>query len=330
MNNFSDYFKKEEFVGTYSNMYSGEHTGAGLLYIEDSSDRCFWESVVDAVCPGLYRVMKYSQNGSDGKRLLEKEYDNLHKKFIVGVDGDYDYLCPDRNEYSLKLNENPFVLHTHSYAVENLKGCQEAIRNYSNIFRLHEQTHNSLAEALEAYSNFIYEALCIFSYLHNKSPDTTIESEFNSALFSNNQNIPISNNLSINNNFIDEIKGKTQDYVNRNISAITNIAEFEQYKITLHNKGLQPNSAYLFVEAHTFYDSMLIPSIKKIRYKSKCNDIQHVHENYKEEVITNKIKNICNHYENRLNIETIVYQCKSYKHSFAWSKIIKKLTDIVK
>lgn len=127
MNNFSDFFNREEFIGAYSIVQSGEPIEVGLLYVEDSSDRGFWECVVNAVCPGHYRVMKYSQDGSDGKRLLEKEYDNLHKKFIVGVDGDYDYLCPNRNQFSLKLNHSPFILHTHSYAVENLRGCQKPL-----------------------------------------------------------------------------------------------------------------------------------------------------------------------------------------------------------
>lgn len=194
---------------------------------------------------------------------------------------------------------------------------------------MHEETRNFLIQALEAYSAVIYQALCLFAYLHDKYPEAYTEDEINNVLFSETQKLPINNDLTIDADFMFEIEKKADAYTTKHMAGIVDHEDFKQFLTVLVEKGMNNKTAYLFVEAHCFFNSILIPSLDKIRYKCKLNDIQHVKNTYNPKVVINKINNVVNHYEDHLHIKSIVYQCESYIQNHTWQKITQKLLSLM-
>lgn len=135
MSEFSDFLRHSSFIRSYTAISSGQEKG--IIYVEDATDRTFWEKIVNFVCPGRYEIKPFGSPGVEGKRKLEMEYAHLHKERLVAVDGDFDYSCPARNNYSVHLIQNPFVLHTFYYSRESFINTREAILHLIDSLYLH-------------------------------------------------------------------------------------------------------------------------------------------------------------------------------------------------
>lgn len=163
MSDLTDFMRRAENIRIYTGMASSGPQ-KGIIHIEDASDRLFWRKVVGAVCPDRYDIKPFSQGGAQGKRRLEQQYRHLHKDYLIAVDSDYDFLCPDRNEFSAELNANPFVLHTFCYSRESFIHTPEALEILTDCIYLHEKTHSHLYRKPCNVFQLLFMTLCLFSH----------------------------------------------------------------------------------------------------------------------------------------------------------------------
>jgi hypothetical protein len=114
MSDFSRMISSPAFIKTYNTIQNGQ--AMGNIFVENPTDIPFWQHVVNAVEGSRYKVRPISKEQAAGKRTLQKRYAELNQEFLVAVDSDYDFLCPDRHAEAQEMNNNPFVLHTHCYS----------------------------------------------------------------------------------------------------------------------------------------------------------------------------------------------------------------------
>ncbi|MTC79501.1 DUF4435 domain-containing protein [Providencia sp. wls1916] len=327
MNDFDSIRSNRDFLNAY-NLFTSS-VPAGFLYIEDASDRLFWERLVKSVCPGRYRVMPYSQGGAEAKRSLEREYMNLHQDFIVGVDSDYDYLCSNRNEFAEQLITNQFVLHTFYYSRESYINSPEAIGNILECFHLHKYPENQLLTSLAKYSEIIHPALCLFSWLHNIEWQLHPENLFNMAIRLPEGSKLLNEDLTENDDTINAVKQRVDEYIYTYSSQVNDPQGYSSHLEQLMLRGINKSNAYLFTDGHYLLDGILLPILKMVIMVGQKQDKAWVEQNYRGEAIRQRKNQVVNHYKDNCNTNTLVFQCTAYHSGDFWQRITEKMRKII-
>lgn len=328
MADLTEIMHRSEFIKIYTGMESSG-TQKGIIHIEDASDRLFWKKVVNTVCPDRYDIKPFSQPGAEGKRRLEKNYSRLHKDYLIAVDSDYDYLCPDRNAYSAEMNANPYVLHTFCYSRESFILTQECITDLTDCIHIREKTHNQINEALQRYSAIIYDALILFSWLHNRDQQRFKESDFNISFRLPEGFYILDDNLQVNEAALDHLRQSAQQYLDNHLHYLDDRISYQQYQDAINARGINPQTALLFINGHYLMDGIFRPIFNMLIKKSRKKDIEWVEKNYPTHEIDNRKRQIRNHYEEHCNAVQLIFHCDSYMPSPFWQKINHKLTGII-
>lgn len=327
MSSFDSIAKSQQYIKTYNNVLTKKPSG--VLYIEDALDRTFWEALIDTVCPDRYRVLPYSQPGSEGKRSLEKQYATLHPDLIVGVDSDYDYLCPERNGYASELISNPFIIHTFYYSRESHFNTQESINHYLRSIYLHVKVSSQMHDALLAYSNNIFEALCTFAWLHNNDPQAHPEDIFNKVVELPDGVKLLDQNLNVNSVAIESIQKKASDYITQYEPLIGDKNSFREYIESLSHRGINSDTAYLFTEGHYLQDGILIPMLKMVIKHNQAADKDWAEKNYPASCIEDRRNAVLNHYKSDCNSTTLIFNSTAHHAGQVWNRLISKLQAVI-
>ena len=327
MSDLTDFMRRSEFIRLYTGMESSGPQ-KGIIHIEDATDRLFWTKVVNAVCPGRYDIKPFSQPGVEGKRKLEQQYQHLSKDYLIAVDSDYDYLCPDRNKYSAELNVNPFVLHTFYYSKESFIHTPEAVETLTECIYLHEKTHSQIQEALRRFSVTIYDALLIFSWLHNQDQQRFKESDFNQCFKLPDGVLILDHCLEVNESAFESLSQSVQLYTNAHAALITDLDSFARHDDTLRSRGITPESALLFINGHCLMDQIFRPVYEKIIKISRKNDNAWVENHYPGSEARPRKNQVRNHYEDNCRAHQLLNRCESYTTSPFWQRITQKLIGV--
>lgn len=327
MSDFETKMKSRAYLQAYSRQQSGNKPEVkGVMYVENPSDRIFWEEVVSQVWPKSYSVKTFSVGG---KRTLEKEYDKLHSAYIVGVDGDFDFLCPERHENACKMNSNPYVLHTFCYSRESYSCCVSSVAAISQRLCYHTQLEHELVEALTQYSEIIFPALAVFSFLHNQNWCEFKEDDFLAAIAiksAEGEKI-LTEELKINNEVMNRLKRSVCTYIDY-LCSMTGV-DVNKCCQLLTKRQIASNMACLFIDGHYLQDKVIMPALKMIKRNNKENDIRQIKINYAEHQRKNKIKEINNHFSENCNLNTMMmHKTECYSTVLFWEKIKEKFANL--
>ncbi len=90
------------------------------VWVEDEYDVPFWNDLLSRFDGIEFRFTPYrSRKLNKGKGDILKYSAQLGPHLIACVDSDYDYLLPGSSEAGRELRDNPYILHTITYAIEN-------------------------------------------------------------------------------------------------------------------------------------------------------------------------------------------------------------------
>lgn len=327
MSELSDIMRSAEYIRLYTSLASSG-VQKGIVYIEDALDRIFWERIFDSVFPNRYEVKPYSQPGAEGKRKLEQEYGNLHRHLLVAVDADYDYLCPERNDFAAVLNNNPFIIHTYFYSKESYIHTSDSIDSLTNSVHLNVQTEHQINQALQFYSGIIYDAFCHFSWLHNRDAQQFPENEFNQSIQLPEGIRVLSDDLTINEEAFAPLRESAENYVNQHVQYINDEIGFANHRDKLSELGLLPNNTLLFTNGHTLLDKIFRPVYDMYLRQCRKNDSDWVVANYPVPQQRSRLNQVRNHYVDNCKASTLIHHCQAYKTGLFWNKIAQKISQI--
>ena len=132
-----------------------------VAYVESYDDISFWRTVFDEFENERFhfKVMLPARNKlTKGKKqaMMNMLGCSVGKNMIACVDSDYDYLMQGATESSRRLINNPYVLHTYAYAIENLKCYSQGLKRICVQSTLNDLEILDFVSFMSLYSKICY------------------------------------------------------------------------------------------------------------------------------------------------------------------------------
>ncbi|MBQ4353189.1 MAG: DUF4435 domain-containing protein [Prevotella sp.] len=237
-----------------------------IAYVESYDDVFFWRTLLSPYEneTRYFEVMLPSHNRLErGKKsvlmnLLAKQ---AGEDMIACVDADYDWLIQGATATSREMINNPYVLHTYAYAIENLQCYAPSLHDVCTMTTLNDRFVIDIEEFIHQYSIAIFP-LFVWSVLYYRSDRYK---EYTITQFCN--TIELGGfSLKEPEASISHLKKK----VHRDIEMLQrkNPNAKEKYLGLKHEliekMGITPETTYLYIQGHHFFDKVVLPILNKI------------------------------------------------------------------
>ena len=259
-----------------------------VAYVESYDDIFFWRSVLQdfETDKFFFEVMLPSRTTlGKGKRtvLMNQLGKGLGQYMIACVDADYDWLLQGRTEISKYLCENPYVMHTYVYAIENYQCYAPSLHSTCVMSTLNDRLLIDFEVFFTDYSLIIWPLfvwnIWAYRYGHYK--------EFTMSNFCDIVSIH-----DINPRNVEPTLDKVRRKVNKCIGWLQRTfpeghKTYPQVKAELQRMGIKPENTYLYMHGHTLFENVVmtlltpICNILRREREREINDLA-VHETQKQ------------------------------------------------
>ncbi len=259
-----------------------------VAYVESYDDIFFWRSVLQdfETDKFFFEVMLPSRTTlGKGKRtvLMNQLGKGLGQYMIACVDADYDWLLQGRTEISKYLCENPYVIHTYVYAIENYQCYAPSLHSTCVMSTLNDRLLIDFEVFFTDYSLIIWPLfvwnIWAYRYGHYK--------EFTMSNFCDIVSIH-----DINPRNVEPTLDKVRRRVNKCIGWLQRTfpeghKTYPQVKAELQRMGIKPENTYLYMHGHTLFENVVmtlltpICNILRREREREINDLA-VHETQKQ------------------------------------------------
>lgn len=293
--------------------------------VEDTIDAAFWGDLLQSVCPDkeyhfkpFHTVISHNEEKtSKGKSGIMKMSTQLNAYHIGCIDADYDWLLSDSSVYGSEILNNPYLLHTYAYSIENLL-CEP--KTFLHLCKAATQEHpnTDFESCLFNISTILYPLLIWSLYLISKGEDELSSTKWKRILTSDFSKVQdpldeIRNRVSCR---LVEIEKKYEDYA----------AEKEDFERRLNQqKGLSPDNAYLYIYGHAFFDHVLRYLLKPVADKLQQKHIERLRAEANVDELGLKISQ---YVSSCLRLNQELYQNYMYKDYCPLYSMIA--TDVIK
>lgn len=235
------------------------------VWVEDEYDVPFWNDLLNNYKNISFKITPYRRrNLSKGKGNILKFSHLLGTNLIACVDSDYDYLLPQASEAGYKLNGNPYILQTFTYAVENYN-CHPSTLGKICINATLENSDFDFVGFFKDFSKAVYPLLVWSLMLREKKLNGELTFNDFKSVIDFNTNITEDNKKSVIESIILRIKRQTSIYMEDYPELYMSMHKFEE-KLAL--KGVTKDNCFLFINGHILQDivtqHLLIPICKDI------------------------------------------------------------------
>lgn len=237
-----------------------------VAYVESYDDIYFWRTVLSEFEDDkrYFEVMLPSKiNLTRGKKSVLMNFlegEPLGKDMIACVDADYDYLMQGATESSRQMLENPYVLHTHAYAIENLQCYAPSLREVCVAVTLNDHQVFDMAEFMREYSQAIFP-LFVWSIWHYRMgiyKQFTI-SDFCSVIETGHFTIQKAPEI------LQRVRRKVGTRVAQLQREHPDAKEsYLDVKESLKQLGVTADTTYFYIQGHHLFDGVVVPMVKKV------------------------------------------------------------------
>lgn len=234
------------------------------IAVEGKDDHVFWSFVFDrSPLKGKYKIYKsynYPKLESSGKDTLKHFLPHTQADFAICIDSDYDYLLAN------SIWQRPFVFQTYTYSTENYYCYVSSLKNVLNrSAKMSLDTEGVSFEDIfiKRFSTIIYE-LTIESL-----QEATNKGRSEEARRKLGENI----RLDKKEKSVDIMLSELKTHVQQKIQNLTIPNEFRQQLV---DKGLMPDTTYLFVRGHDVFDSVFLPILIRIHKEIKNEKLNEI------------------------------------------------------
>jgi len=237
-----------------------------IAFVESYDDVAFWRLLLDEFESDQYyfQIMLPSKGGlTKGKKsaiMSIMDSQHLGSYMIACVDSDYDYLLQGTTPASKELIENPYIIHTYTYAIENYQcysGCLHQICVQST---LNDRIPIDFQGFMEMYSEIVFPLFAwnIWFYRMKKHNQYSIM-DFNSdvRLRGVEPRRPQESLLQL----ADKVERKVRWFAEEYPDAAPQVEDLKKELVTL---GVSPKQTYLFVQGHSLIDNVMLKLLSPI------------------------------------------------------------------
>ena len=259
-----------------------------VAYVESYDDIFFWRSVLQDFETDnfFFEVMLPSRTTlGKGKRtvLMNQLGKGLGQYMIACVDADYDWLLQGRTEISKYLCENPYVMHTYVYAIENYQCYAPSLHSTCVMSTLNDRLLIDFEVFFTDYSLIIWPLFVwnIWAYRYGHYKEFTMSNFCDIVSFHD-----------INPRNVEPTLDKVRRRVNKCIGWLQRTfpeghKTYPQVKAELQRMGIKPENTYLYMHGHTLFENVVmtlltpICNILRREREREINDLA-VHETQKQ------------------------------------------------
>lgn len=236
-----------------------------VAYVESYDDIYFWRTVLSRFeTPQHYfEVMlparvEHLERGK--KAVLASLMNRAGSDMIACVDADYDYLIQGATPTSKQVVENPWVLHTYVYAIENYQCYAPSLHDVCVAVTLNDHTVFDFQRFLTSFSRIVYP-LFVWNIWYYRTPhygDFTI-TQFLHVIEMGHINpfnpAPALSALE------HKVQRKVEQLWRTNRNARNS---YEQLKKELARLGVVPDKTYLYIQGHHLFDKIVLPIMQRV------------------------------------------------------------------
>jgi len=320
MSDFISYTSNIEYIKAFTEIKLGKQKK--LIYVEDKSDIFFWEKLIKFSNLENYEILVYSNNRIKGKRILETRFEDVNEYFMMAIDSDYDYLCPNHRKGSFL--ESKYILHTFGYSKESILIEKNRLNTFFKNIKYTINHKVEINEFLDKFSHLCFKGLSLYINELINNRFEIQQNSFDSCFNILGEKLISEDDLSINLKLLDKIELKINNL-------FSNDVDEKEYKRTLDyisNFNINEDNAYRFISGHVLADliSKIDELLKKYLLKKELDlDKDHC-QNPKE--IPQRKKNLSNIFNSQFSIDTF-YRYHFYDpEDFLIVKIQNKIREL--
>lgn len=323
---FDSYIENSEYLKIYSLAFDKER----MMFIESDRDRVFWEDFLHSHgVSDKYKITTGSQEKplARGKAIFSlKAFKNATKDLVYAIDSDFDYIAPKRSDIAVAINENPYVLQTYAYSIENIKFQADCLNTSVGKIKYSVRHNYLFNDFIERYSKIIFPFLSRYFYLLNKRNAVVDEREFHKRI------IPDKSCL-------------LRAYFDNDWSplecAISNVEEVfgtdllgDDYNLFvkyLSESGLNEANSYMYISGHGYFEGIVKPIVNEIsiRVAKKARMAVPNKQDIGDKEYGGRMREVTNFFRENCKIDTILDSCEEFKHTSIYKKISRDVSAII-
>ncbi len=236
-------------------------------YVESYDDVWFWRSVLqDFEDDGLkFEVMLPTRDTSlqRGKKsalasLMKGE--SLGRSMIACVDADYDYLLQGQTEHSAWVKDNPYVVHTQVYAIENFHCYAEGLREACVMATLNDHEVLDLPAFVHEFSATVWPLLVwsVWAYRWDRYKEFSL-SDFAYVVKMHDVNVNQPQKS------LEKLRQRVNAYQNQLYQRFPEAKKsYAEMRENLKRLGVTPDNCYLYMQGHTLFEGVIMPLLAPV------------------------------------------------------------------
>lgn len=245
-----------------------------VAYVESYDDVFFWRSVLQDFETEnfFFEVMLPSRTTlGKGKRtvLMNRLGKGLGQYMIACVDADYDWLLQGCTEVSKYICDNPYVMHTYVYAIENYQCYASSLHSTCVMSTLNDRPLIDFEKFFTDYSLIIWPLFVwnIWAYRYGRYKEFSLSNFCDIVSFHD-----------INPRNVEPTLDKVRKRVNKCIGWLQRTfpeghKTYPQVKMDLQRMGIVPETTYLYMHGHTLFENVVMTLLTPV-----CNILRRERE----------------------------------------------------
>lgn len=269
-----------------------------VAYVESYEDIFFWRTALGRFEDDTryFEVMLPSKGTLQrGKKsvLMNVIAENAGQDMLACVDADYDYLMQGCTPLSQRILDNPYVLHTYVYAIENYQCYAPALHDVCVMVTLNDHAIFDFPGYMRLYSEACYPLFVwsVWAYRTGNHSRFSL-SDFTKVIE------PGGFNVADPQASIDNLRRK----VTRRVHILQQHfpkarSSYQALEKELERLGVTPQNTYLYIQGHHIFDNVVAPIMTKV-----CNRLrqEREHEIHRTAAHRTQMRNELSCYENSI------------------------------
>lgn len=270
-----------KYLEAADRLLPGSRRGRIIAYVESYDDVSFWRVLLDEFeTPEHYfQILLPTKSGlTKGKKPALSSclgQNSLGTHMIACVDSDYDWLLDDITETSRQVNNNPYVIQTYTYAIENYQCWARSLHQICVQCTLNDREPLDMEAFMEMYSKAVWPLFVwnVWFYRSRRHSEYSMQ-DLNMDIRLG--KVDIKHPVKILQSLADRCARKVRNFEQEMPDAAEKVEELMKQLVF---KGVTPQNCYLFIQGHHLVENVIMkvldPICTSLRQERE-NDIRHM------------------------------------------------------
>ena len=232
-----------------------------VAYVESYDDVAFWRTLLSEFeTEELYFqvMLPSSKSLAKGKKMVLTNLfraEQFGDSLIACVDSDYDYLMQGTTELSKNINENPYILQTYTYAIENYQCYAESLHEVCVQATLNDRVLIDFPLFFRQYSQVVHPLFVWNVAFYRRRDTNTFPMHELHELTRLSQEVNLKNPGAL----LDTV----QQNVDKRLKRLNKRFAYMQPEVAALDKelealGVTPENTYLYMQGHHIMDNVVM------------------------------------------------------------------------